>query len=103
MVRVTSEQQSSLHAAASILDCQFICLSRLREPLGLVGGYWGMDADIITRVTAGTPGAAIKGITRMCDFFDQLRGTPGLPETVSRDICLFVERAGIWVQVNRIC
>ncbi|KAJ1847383.1 hypothetical protein LPJ73_004266, partial [Coemansia sp. RSA 2703] len=95
-------QQSSLHAATNVLDCQFICLARLREPLGLVGGYWNMDADIITRVTAGTLGSAIKGIDRMCSFFEELHGVSGLPSAVSRDIGLFVARARIWMQVNRI-
>ncbi|KAJ2776280.1 hypothetical protein GGI15_004892, partial [Coemansia interrupta] len=93
---------SSLHAAAAVLDCQFVCLARLREPLGLVGGYWAMDPDTITRVTAGTPGSAIKGINRMCVFFDELPGAPDMPKPVARDIRLFVERARIWVAVNRI-
>ncbi|KAJ1829151.1 hypothetical protein LPJ56_000577 [Coemansia sp. RSA 2599] len=100
--RVSQEQIKSLRAAAEALWCEYICLSRIREPLGLVGGYWNMDAEIITRVAAGSLCCAIHGIRKMCVCFEDILASARLPSSVGRDIAVFVKRARTWVLINSI-
>ncbi|KAJ2884714.1 hypothetical protein GGI21_006010 [Coemansia aciculifera] len=100
--RVSPEQIKSLEDASDVLVSGFICLSRIREPLALVGGYWGMDPQIIFQVSAGSPRTAIYGILGMCKSLAKVRGSPELSSETNRLIGLFIERANVWVRINQI-
>ncbi|KAJ1642644.1 hypothetical protein J3B02_001718 [Coemansia erecta] len=100
--RVSQEQIKSLRAAVETLECEYTCLSRIREPLGLVGGYWNMDTEVIARIAAGSLSSAIRGITKMCFCFNNILASSSLPPSVSYDIALLVRRARTWVMVNAI-
>ncbi|KAJ2050809.1 hypothetical protein H4S04_001047 [Coemansia sp. S16] len=99
---ISPEQIESLKDANAALVSGFVCLARIREPLGLVGGYWGMDPEIILQVSAGSPRTALRGILAMSDYLAKLQGSPELSEETSRQISLFIERANIWVRINNI-
>ncbi|KAJ2720836.1 hypothetical protein GGI07_004358 [Coemansia sp. Benny D115] len=98
----TSEQVSSLKRANQALALQYVCLSRIREPLGLVGGYWEMEDAVVNRVTAGAPCAAVRGVEEMCRFFRCIQGAPQLDPAVQADVGLFIERASDWIAVNQV-
>ncbi|KAJ1883747.1 hypothetical protein LPJ66_010942 [Kickxella alabastrina] len=98
----SAEQTSALKQINALLEMPSICLSRIREPLALVGGYWNIDADIINKVSTGTPHTAEEGIVDMCAVFSNIRHSPSLDAKIKRDIAIFVERAGAWVANNRI-
>ncbi|KAJ2820545.1 hypothetical protein FBU31_005188 [Coemansia sp. 'formosensis'] len=102
LLSVSPEQIESLKDANATLISGFVCLSRIREPLGLVGGYWGMDPEIIFQVSAGSPRTAIRGILRMCDFLANIHGSPELSDEARRQVCIFLERADVWVRINNI-
>ncbi|KAJ2337525.1 hypothetical protein GGI00_000169 [Coemansia sp. RSA 2681] len=100
--RVSPEQIESLQHANDALVSGFVCLSRIREPLALVGGYWGMDPEIIFRVSAGSPRPAILGVLAMGEWLAKVRGSPELSNETNRQIDLFIERANVWVRINNI-
>ncbi|KAJ2488325.1 hypothetical protein IWW37_004906 [Coemansia sp. RSA 2050] len=99
---VSREQAESLEGANAVLESGFVCLSRIREPLGLVGGYWGMDPEIIFQVSAGSPRVAIRGILAMCDFMAKLLGSPELSDAASSQVRLFIDRAYTWARINNV-
>ncbi|KAJ2657893.1 hypothetical protein IWW48_004291 [Coemansia sp. RSA 1200] len=96
------ERTSSLRYANEVLDIEYVCLSRIREPLAMVGGYWNMDPEIIYRVTTGMLETAISGIEKMRVFFASIHDLPGLCDKTREDIELFLNRASAWVKVNQI-
>ncbi|KAJ2744927.1 hypothetical protein GGI20_002577 [Coemansia sp. BCRC 34301] len=100
--RVSPEQIASLHDANDSLVSEFVCLSRIREPLALVGGYWNMDPKIVFQVSAGSPRTAILGILGMCGSLARIRGSPELDSETNRQIGIFLERANVWVRINNI-
>ncbi|KAJ2702341.1 hypothetical protein FB645_004303 [Coemansia sp. IMI 203386] len=100
--RVSLDQIKSLRDAVDTLKCEYICLSRIREPLGLVGGYWNMDSEIINRIAAGSLCSAIRGIISMCLCFENMLAAKRLSPEVSHDAILFVQRARSWMLVNAI-
>ncbi|KAJ2003974.1 Suppressor of the cold-sensitive snRNP biogenesis mutant brr1-1, partial [Coemansia sp. S85] len=97
---VSREQAESLKGANAALESGFVCLSRIREPLGLVGGYWGMDQEVIFQVSAGSLRVAIRGILAMCDFMAKLLDSPELGNDAQSQIRLFIDRARTWVLIN---
>ncbi|KAJ1883703.1 hypothetical protein LPJ66_010963 [Kickxella alabastrina] len=98
----TAEQTNALKQINALLEMPSICLSRIREPLALVGGYWNIDADIINKMSTGTPRIAEEGIADMCAVFNNIRHSPSLDAKIKRNIAIFVERAGAWIVNNRI-
>ncbi|KAJ1823586.1 hypothetical protein LPJ60_001444 [Coemansia sp. RSA 2675] len=99
---VSREQAESLKGANAALESGFVCLSRIREPLGLVGGYWGMDQEVIFQVSAGSLRVAIRGILAMCDFMAKLLDSPELGNDAQSQIRLFIDRAHAWVLINYV-
>ncbi|PIA13322.1 hypothetical protein COEREDRAFT_89673 [Coemansia reversa NRRL 1564] len=92
----------ALKGANRVLKTQFVCLSRIREPLAHVGGYWNMDSNIIFKVTTGTLETAVNGLEQMRDILAKAHGNPDLDEEVNREIELFLEYSSIWIRTNRI-
>ncbi|KAJ1662656.1 hypothetical protein IW140_005576 [Coemansia sp. RSA 1813] len=101
--RLSYEQVSSLRQANEVLRIEYVCLSRIREPLGMVGGYWNMDPEIIFKVATGSLQTVISGIEQMCMVFASIYSMPELCDNTKQDIELFLDRASAWVKVNQIC
>ncbi|KAJ1784656.1 hypothetical protein LPJ59_006311 [Coemansia sp. RSA 2399] len=100
--KLSHEQVSSLKQANAALEMEFVCLTRIRDPLAMVGGYWNMDPKIIFKITTGMLQTAIGGIEQMRANFTSMRNMPEVSEETRRDIGLFLERSGTWVEVNQI-
>ncbi|KAJ1989191.1 hypothetical protein GGI25_004994 [Coemansia spiralis] len=100
--KLSSEQIQSLRHANEVLSIEYVCLSRIREPLGLVGGYWNMDQDIIFKVSAGSLDIVVNGIEQMRAFFAHIHNALEISSEINTDIKRFIDQAGIWVKVNRI-
>ncbi|KAJ2397702.1 hypothetical protein GGI23_003441 [Coemansia sp. RSA 2559] len=100
--KLSHEQVSSLKQANAALEIEYVCLTRIRDPLAMVGGYWNMDPEIIFKITTGTLQTAIRGIEQMRAVFAGIRNMPEVSEEIRRDIELFLDRTGTWVEVNQI-
>ncbi|KAJ2156660.1 hypothetical protein GGF46_005032 [Coemansia sp. RSA 552] len=98
----SAHRRKALQRANDVLSQQFICLSRIREPLGSVGGYWNMDPDIVFCVAAGSLNTVISGIERMRDFLARVQATPEISDRTSAEIMTFLQRSSVWVRCNRI-
>ncbi|KAJ2613407.1 hypothetical protein H4S08_002209 [Coemansia sp. RSA 1365] len=92
----------ALKGANRVLKTQFVCLSRIREPLAHVGGYWNMDPNIIFKVTTGSLETAVNGLEQMRDILSKVHGSSDFDEEVNREIELFLEYSSIWIRTNRI-
>ncbi|KAJ1951105.1 hypothetical protein FBU59_000352 [Linderina macrospora] len=100
-INISRAQKLSLEHADKILESEFICLTKMREILGRLGGYWDLDSGSIMKITAGTLDEAIEGIHSMTCLFQGYDGDfePGC-ETDQR-MKEFIDRANAWVRVNR--
>ncbi|KAJ1830168.1 hypothetical protein IWW55_000935 [Coemansia sp. RSA 2706] len=101
--RVSSaHKMATLKRANSVLEQPLICLSRIREPLAFVGGYWNMDPEIVFKVTAGSLYTVVEAIEQMREFFAGLFGSVELSQEARACIKVFLDRASAWVRANRI-
>ncbi|KAJ2079148.1 hypothetical protein H4R24_003978 [Coemansia sp. RSA 988] len=92
----------ALKSANRVLKQQFVCLSRIREPLAHVGGYWSMDPNIVFQVTTGTLETAVNGLEQMRNILAKVRGSEDSDEEINREIGRFLEYSSIWIRTNRI-
>ncbi|KAJ1934188.1 hypothetical protein EC988_008883 [Linderina pennispora] len=95
-------QVLSLEQANIALESEFVCLTKVREILGRMGGYWNLDSRSIMKITAGTLEEAIEGIQTMASIFQEYDGDvePGCQTDVQMKA--FIVRANAWVRVNRV-
>ncbi|KAJ1940140.1 hypothetical protein FBU59_003902 [Linderina macrospora] len=93
-------QRLSLKHGGEALASEFICLASVREPLGRMGGYWNLDSESITNITAGTLKEAVKGIQNIISLFQEYDGDvePGCETDVRMKN--FIQRADAWIRVN---
>ncbi|KAJ1959089.1 hypothetical protein GGI12_004522 [Dipsacomyces acuminosporus] len=100
--RLSIEQINSLEAADDVLTSPFICLSRIRDPLGVVGGYWNIDNDTVLKITSGSLDEAIEGLEAMRDYFREIRSSSAFSDQINSDIELLIARVDGWIRANRI-
>ncbi|KAI9467641.1 hypothetical protein BX667DRAFT_508008 [Coemansia mojavensis] len=93
-------RMQTLEAANNALELPLVCLSRIREPLGHLGGYWNMDPEIIFSVTAGSLDTVISAIEQMREFLARQYGTPDVSKETNQNIRLFLDRSSAWVRAN---
>ncbi|KAJ2339167.1 hypothetical protein IWW50_003403 [Coemansia erecta] len=91
----------TLKEANYALQLPCVCLSRIREPLGHLGGYWSMDPDIVFNVTTGQLPAVIRAIECMRVFFTAACDTKRVSQETKHDMRVFIDRASAWVRANR--
>ncbi|KAJ1957699.1 hypothetical protein EC988_000697 [Linderina pennispora] len=97
---LSQPQKDSLKHANDMLASEFICLARVRESLGWMGGYWNLDCDSITNITAGTLNEVVEGIQNISSLFQEYDGDvePGCEADVRMKE--FIRRADAWIRVN---
>ncbi|KAJ2848299.1 hypothetical protein IWW36_003381 [Coemansia brasiliensis] len=94
-------RMQTLRNANDALELPLVCLSRIREPLGHLGGYWNMDPEIVFSVTAGSLNTVISAIEQMRQFLAYQYGAPDISEETNQNIQLFLDRSSAWVRANR--
>ncbi|KAJ1855732.1 hypothetical protein GGH12_000975 [Coemansia sp. RSA 1822] len=91
----------TLKKANEALELPNVCLARIRQPLGYVGGYWNMDPHVVFSVTAGQLPAVIRAIECMREFFAARITDERFSERVRKDMRVFLGRSSAWVRANQ--
>ncbi|KAJ2246165.1 hypothetical protein GGH97_002575 [Coemansia sp. RSA 475] len=96
-----AHKAEALKNANYTLELPNVCLARIRQPLGHVGGYWNMDPHVVFSVTAGQLPAVIRAIESMREFFAARITDERFGERVRKDMRAFLDRSSAWIRANR--